>query len=298
MVDNRIKFPNWQSLLRKHGIRPSKRLGQHFMLTHGSLMKVVEAADLRGEETVLEIGAGIGALTIVLAQRARRVVAVEIDERLIPALEEVVAANPAIQVVHGDILKQDIGLLVGAGSYCVVANIPYNITSLLIRRLLEAPKNPERLVLTVQREVAERIVASPGKMSLLALSVRLYGDAQIKARVPAGSFFPPPKVDSAVLRIDLREKLLLPAHLIPHFFRIARAGFHQKRKQLRNSLASGLKIPAQEVVSWLESTGISARARAQELDLDDWIRLVNASSEWKGWPRGEINQEGEGAGRD
>lgn len=298
MIENQIDYPNWHSLLRKHGIRPSKRLGQHFMLAHGSLMKVVEAAELSGEETVLEIGAGIGALTIVLAQSAKRVVAVEIDERLLPALEEVVAGYLAIEIVHGDILEQDIGRLVGEESYCVVANIPYNITSLLIRRFLEAPKRPESLILTMQREVAERIVASPGKMSLLALSVRLYGDAHIRARVPADSFFPPPKVDSAVLRIDLRDELKLPAELIPLFFRLARAGFQQRRKQLRNSLASGLKLPAQQVVTWLERVGISTRARAQELSLDDWIRLANVGSEWKGWSWDDLSQGDEGAGRD
>lgn len=288
MDEKPTEYHNWQSLLRKHGIRPSKRLGQHFMLARGSLEKVVKAADLDAEETVLEIGAGIGALTIHLAESVRRVVAVEIDDRLLPALQEVVAGHANIEIVHGDVLEQDIGLLMGEDSYNVVANIPYNITSMLIRRLLEAPKQPDRLILTVQREVAERIVAQPGQMSLLALSVRLYGDASIKARVPAGSFFPPPNVESAILRIDLRDEMILQGDLVPEFFRLARAGFQQKRKQLKNSLASGLNVIPQRVVSWLEDAGISPRSRAQELSLNDWIRLVKVVSDGEDYVAGEL----------
>jgi 16S rRNA (adenine1518-N6/adenine1519-N6)-dimethyltransferase len=276
MSANQIVSPNWQALLRRYGIRPSKRLGQHFMLAPGALSKVVEAADLSGDETVLEVGAGVGALTMSLAQTAKRVIAVEIDARLMPALNEVVGDHPGVMVVQGDILEQDLETLVGDGPYCVVANIPYNITSMLIRRLLEAPKSPQRLVLTVQREVAERIVATPGQMSLLALSVQLYGAARIMARIPAGSFFPQPKVDSAVLRVDLHAEALLSVESIPIFFRLARSGFQQKRKQLRNALSSGLGVSAQQVSALLEKAEIPSRARAQELSLDDWARLVEA----------------------
>ena len=276
MSANQIEFPNWQALLRRYGIRPSKRLGQHFMLAPGALSKVVEAADLSGDETVLEIGAGVGALTISLAQAAKRVIAVEIDARLMPALNEVVGDLPGVLVIQGNILEQDLEELVGDGPYCVVANIPYNITSMLIRRLLEAPQSPERLVLTVQREVAERIVATPGQMSLMALSVQLYGAARIMARIPAGSFFPQPKVDSAVLRVDLHAEALISFESIPIFFRLARFGFQQKRKQLRNALSSGLGIAAQQVATLLEKAEIPPRARAQELSLDDWARLVEA----------------------
>ncbi len=281
MNANQIVFPNWQVLLRKHGIRPSKRLGQHFMLAPGALSKVVDAAELSGDETVLEIGAGVGALTVCLARAAQRVVAVEIDARLLPALNEVVKDSPGVLVIQGDILEHDLETLVGEGPYCVVANIPYNITSLLIRRLLEAPQSPQRLVLTVQREVAERIVATPGQMSLLALSVQLYGSARIMARIPAKCFYPRPKVDSAVLRVDLHAEALLPMASIPIFFRLARAGFQQKRKQLRNALSSGLRVSAQHVSSMLEMARIHPRARAQELSLDDWARLVEAYAVWE-----------------
>jgi 16S rRNA (adenine1518-N6/adenine1519-N6)-dimethyltransferase len=282
MSTQQIDSPNWQALLRRHGIRPSKRLGQHFMLAAGAISKVVEAAELGGDETVLEIGAGIGVLTHRLAQAAKRVVAVEIDSRLLPALNEVVGTLPGVVIVHGDILQQDLESLVGEGPYCVVANIPYNITSILIRRLLEAASSPYRIVLTVQREVAERIVAPPGQMSLLALSVALYGTPRIMGRIQAGSFYPPPKVDSAVLRVDLHAQALMPMATIPTFFRIARAGFQQKRKQLRNALSSGLQVPPQQVVLWLEEAGLSPQSRAQELGLDDWARLVDVYSKGAG----------------
>jgi 16S rRNA (adenine1518-N6/adenine1519-N6)-dimethyltransferase len=282
MSTQQIDSPNWQALLRRHGIRPSKRLGQHFMLAAGAISKVVEAAELGGDETVLEIGAGIGVLTHRLAQAAKRVVAVEIDSRLLPALNEVVGTLPGVVIVHGDILQQDLESLVGEGPYCVVANIPYNITSILIRRLLEAASSPYRIVLTVQREVAERIVAPPGQMSLLALSVALYGTPRIMGRIQSGSFYPPPKVDSAVLRVDLHAQALMPIATIPTFFRIARAGFQQKRKQLRNALSSGLQVPPQQVVLWLEEAGLSPQSRAQELGLDDWARLVDVYSKGAG----------------
>ena len=246
------------------------------MLASEALSAVVDAANLRSDETVLEIGAGIGALTMCLAQAAKRVVAVEIDSRLLPALNEVVGDLPGVQIVQADILDLDLEALMGEGPYTVAANIPYNITSLLIRRLLEAPTCPQRLVLTVQREVAERIVAAPGQMSLLALSVQLYGAARIMALIPAASFFPQPKVDSAVLRVDLHAEPLLPMESIPVFFRLARAGFQQKRKQLHNALAAGLSIPGQQAATLLEMARIPPRARAQELGLDDWARLVEA----------------------
>jgi 16S rRNA (adenine1518-N6/adenine1519-N6)-dimethyltransferase len=202
------------------------------------------------------------------------VIAVEIDGRLLPALHEVVAGAPGVMVVQGDILELDLDALVGDDPYCVVANIPYNITSLLIRRLLESPNCPQHLTLTIQLEVAERIVAEPGQMSLLALSVLLYGIPRIKARIPSSAFFPQPNVDSAVLRVDLHPEAILPAASIPVLFQLARAGFQQKRKQLRNSLSSGLNLPSAKVVDLLEASGIRPQARPQELSLADWARLV------------------------
>lgn len=276
---DRASGPDFQGLLRKHGVRPDKRLGQHFLFEPAALERVVAAAELRGDEAVLEIGAGIGSLTYRLARTARRVLAVEVDRRLIPALEEAVASEGNVEIIPGDILSLDLGVLLGEPLYYVVANIPYQITSLLIRRLLESPQPAKRLVLTVQREVAERVVAGTGQMSLLALSVQLYGEPRLAGTIPAGAFFPPPNVDSAILRVDVHPEPRLPRAMIPLFFRIARAGFSQRRKQLRNALAGGLGFQPQAVAAWLASSGVSPQSRAQELGLEDWERLARLAGE-------------------
>ena len=265
---------NARRLLRKHNIRPNRRLGQSFLVDHKALAKVVAAADLTGEETILEVGAGLGALTCQLAESARRVIAVEVDQRLIPLLREVISEYENVRLVSGDILELDLATLIEEGKYAVIANIPYNITSALIRYLLEAERSAERIVLTVQREVAERITAHPGSLSLLAVSVQIYGKPQIAARIPAEAFYPKPKVDSAVLRVDVHPKPIVAQELIPTLFRLARAGFGQKRKQLRNALAGGLHVSRSVVVEWLEKAEIPPKARAQELGLEAWARLA------------------------
>jgi 16S rRNA (adenine1518-N6/adenine1519-N6)-dimethyltransferase len=265
-------------LLRRHRLRPDKRLGQHFLVEPSALERVVKAAELQGHETVLEIGAGLGALTSRLSAAARRVLAVEYDRRLIPALEEAVAALANVQVVSADILEVDLGRLLGSQPYRVVANIPYQITSLLLRRFLEREPVPDRLVLTVQREVAERVVSGPGEMSLLALGVQLYGVPSIAGRIPAGAFLPPPEVDSAVLRVDLHPKPIVSPDLVAPIFRLARAGFAQRRKKLRNALAAGLAMSPQEVEARLHASGIDPSSRAERLSLGDWERLAEGWS--------------------
>ena len=192
-------------LIQKYHVQPKKSLGQNFLVDPNGLNKVLQAAQLNPEDTVLEIGAGLGSLTYLLAQQARHVVAVELDKRLIPPLTQVLAGFDNITIKQGDMLKLSPDALLGAAHYVVVANIPYYITSALIRHLLEADHKPTRMVLTVQQEVAERILARDGKMSLLALSVQVYGKPELKARIPAGCFYPPPEVDSAVLSIELYE---------------------------------------------------------------------------------------------
>jgi 16S rRNA (adenine1518-N6/adenine1519-N6)-dimethyltransferase len=264
-------------LLRKHKIRPNRRLGQSFLVDHEALEKVIAAADLTGEETILEVGAGLGALTCRLAETAKRVIAVEVDQRLLPLLREVISQYENVQLVYGDILQLNLTTLIDEGEYAVIANIPYNITSALIRYLLEAEKSAERIVLTVQREVAERIVAKPGSLSLLAVSVQIYGRPQIAARIPADAFYPKPKVDSAVLRVDVHPKTIVAQELLPTLFRLARAGFGQKRKQLRNALAGGLHMSPSVVKEWLEKAAIPPKARAQELGLEAWAQLAQVA---------------------
>jgi len=264
-------------LLRRYSIRPLKRLGQHFLVEPRALNQVVAAAELGGTETVLEVGAGLGSLTRALAARARRVIAVEIDRRLLPPLSEVLEGLDTVQVVIGDILALDLEALVGSEPYLVVANIPYNITSALIRHFLESEVAPNRLVLTVQREVAQRVIAGPGQMSLLALGVRVYGTPSLRARIPARAFYPRPQVDSAVLRVDVHERKGLEEELLDPVFRLAKAGFGQRRKMLKNTLAGTMKWPIGESEGLLVAAGIGVRARPQELDVEDWARLAGTA---------------------
>lgn len=261
-------------LLRRYGLHPDKSLGQNFLVDPAALRRVVEAAGITGADTVLEIGTGLGSLTRCLAAQAHQVISVEVDSRLIPALKEVLAPYPNVKLVEGDILSLDPATLVQAPGYLVVANIPYYITSALIRHLLEATPKPRRLVLTVQREVAERICAIPGDMSLLALSVQVYGKPEMAAHIPAGAFYPVPQVDSAVIRVELYLQPLLPADRLKVFFRLTRAGFSQKRKTLRNALAGGLAWPPIRVEAMLSAAGIDPKRRAETLSIEEWGKLV------------------------
>ncbi len=254
-------------------------MGQNFLVDPSALRRIVEAAGLPGDASVLEVGPGLGSLTRYLAQVARRVVAVELDARLLPALEEVLGAYGNVEIVQGDILGLDPAALMGQEAYYVVANIPYYITSALIRHLLEASARPRRIALTVQREVAERICAAPGEMSLLALSVQVYGSPSIALRIPAGAFLPPPKVDSAVVRIDLYDAPRVPRDRLDSFFRLAKAGFSQKRKTLRNAVAGGLRMSGDGAAALLERAGIEPMRRAETLSLEEWARLAGVFGE-------------------
>lgn len=269
------------ALLRQHGLHPDKRLGQNFLVDSASIRKVIDAAGLPTQDIILEIGAGLGNLTRHLAARARQVVAVELDGRLVPALRQVLETFQNVRIVQGDILSlspSELFHLPLEGGYQVIANIPYYITSALIRHLIEASPPPQRICLTVQSEVAERICASPGDLSLLALSVQVYGSPRIAARIPAGAFYPPPKVDSAVVRIDLYPQPLIPTNQLDHFFRLTKAGFSQKRKTLRNALVNGLHQPASHIESLLNAAGIDPRRRAETLSLTEWLALLEVGS--------------------
>lgn len=269
---------NVAALLRAHGISPKKRLGQNFLIDDATLTRIVQAAEVPPESSVLEVGPGLGSLTRHLALAARRVVAVELDAGLIPLLESVLRDAPNVEIVQGDMLKIDPARLMGEDGYLVVANIPYYITSNLIRHLLESERQPSRMVLTIQREVAERITASAGEMSLLALSVQVYGSPRVVARIPAGAFYPAPEVDSAAVRIDLYPQPVIPHQHIHTFFRIIKAGFSQKRKTLRNALSAGLALSGEKTAHLLEAAGIDPRRRAETLALDEWKTLTETLS--------------------
>lgn len=260
-------------LLQRYGLHPKKGLGQNFLVEEAALRRIVTAADLTESDTVLEIGPGLGALTRHLAVAAGRVVAVELDDRFIPVLREQLAGVSNVELIEGDILALDPAALVG-GPYKVVANLPYYITAAVLRHLLESTPRPELMVLTVQLEVAQRLTAQPGEMSLLAISVQYYGPVRQVARIKAGSFYPRPEVDSAVVRVDLDRDPPLTGPDERCFFRVVRAGFSQRRKQLRNSLKAGLGIPAKEVEAALAAAGIDPRRRAETLSLDEWGKLA------------------------
>jgi len=274
---------NVPALLRQYGLRPDKSLGQNFLVDETALQHVVEASGLQPEEAVLEIGPGLGSLTRHLARRGRRVVAVELDENLLPPLHEVLADFPNVEIVQGDILALDPKRLMAeadgsppAQGYRVIANIPYYITSVLIRSLIETQGPPSGLTLTVQREVAERITAQPGDMSLLALSVQVYGQPRIGRRIPAGAFYPATKVDSAVIVIDLYPQPRLPQDGLAPFFRLAKAGFSQKRKTLRNALSGGLAWKPAQAEALLLQAGLDPQRRAEPLALEEWGKLTEA----------------------
>ena len=273
--------PSFAELIRLYDLDPKKSLGQNFLVDDSYLDEIVAAADLTPADTVLEIGPGLGTLTRALGDRAGRVVAVELDDRLISLLRTGFATRDNITIVHGDILELDPPALVAESTdmalpdvaYKVVANLPYYITSPVLRHLLEATPPAQRIVVMVQKEVAARICATPGDLSILAVSIQFYAAPSIVCTVPARAFYPRPKVDSAVLRLDVRPQPYFPDADPTRFFAIVRAGFSQKRKQLLNSLSGGLGLDKTQARAALDAAGIDPRRRAQTLSLDEWGAL-------------------------
>jgi 16S rRNA (adenine1518-N6/adenine1519-N6)-dimethyltransferase len=258
--------------LRRHSLRPRKSLGQNFLRDRSYLAKIVNAAELQPCDEVLEIGPGTGVLTATLAEQAAQVVAVELDDHLVQLLRVELSERQNLQVVHGDALEIDPRDYF-SGAYKLIGNIPYYITGPILRRYLEMDARPEVLVLMVQKEVANRITAGPGDLSLLGVSVQFYADAKTVARVPRRAFVPAPKVDSAVIKITPREPSL-PTELRDDFFSLARAGFGTKRKTLGNALSIGLSIDRSDSRTLLLEAGIDEQRRAQTLTLDEWTQLT------------------------
>ena len=250
--------------------QPKKSLGQHWLTDRASLEAMCRTADVQTSNTVLEIGPGLGTLTAMLVQRAAAVIAVELDAELAAELpRRVDAAN--LVVVQQDILRFDTSSL--PLGYKVVANIPYYLTSNLVRVLSESSNPPARAVLLVQKEVAERLAARPGSMSLLSVTAQYYWDVHVGSIVPAALFTPPPRVDSQIVRLDWRQQLQFPDVDTRSFFRIVKAGFSQKRKTLLNSLSAGLQRDKASVEETLQKSGLEPATRAQALSLEQWHRL-------------------------
>lgn len=250
---------------------PKKSLGQHWLTDRFILGAIADAADITAQDTVLEIGPGLGTLTSELLRRARNVVAVELDDELVAKLPGQFPGT-ALEVVHQDILTYDLSKL--PANYVVVANVPYYITSKIVQHLLHALNKPKTAVLLVQKEVAVRMAAQPGDMSILALSAQLYADVSLDVLVPAAYFTPPPKVDSQVVVLrTLAEPRIAEADQ-PAFFRLIKAGFAGKRKKLRGSLSAGLHRPKQEIDALLAERGIDSNLRAEDLSFDEWCALL------------------------
>jgi 16S rRNA (adenine1518-N6/adenine1519-N6)-dimethyltransferase len=250
-------------------------LAQNFLQDKQSLETIAALAEIQKTDSVLEVGPGLGNLTRYLSYYSNEVVAVEIDQKMVDILKVILRSFGNVRLISGDILELSPTELGLPPNYIVAANIPYNITSAIIRHLLESDSKPRRIVLTIQKEVADRICESPPDMSLLALSVQVYGSPMIVGHIPAKAFFPVPKVDSAIVKIEIYPEPLISVSHLHTFFILIKAGFSQKRKTLRNSLSAGLKVTTSEAQSLLVQSRIDPRRRAETLSLEEWGILTN-----------------------
>jgi len=274
-----------RGLLRRFGIRARKGLGQHFLVDEEVLGLITSAAEVTSADVIMEVGPGLGVLTKELARKAGWLFAIELDDKLAAILEKTLASfgnvtvinHDMLDIVPADLLRERKAhfpeAIINPWRYKVVANLPYYITSPVLRHFLTAQVKPEILVVMVQKEVAEAIVAKPGRMSLLSISVQYYGEPRIISHVPARSFYPVPEVDSAILHIELYPQPAVAVSDEGSFFELVRAGFSASRKQLGNSLAQGMGIPKTEVLPILERANIEPRRRAETLTLGEWARL-------------------------
>ena len=260
--------------------RAKKSLGQHWLVDGGVLRRIANAADFTDEDTVIEIGPGRGALTERLASHASRLIAVEIDRELAPRLAEKYRDASNISILERDVLETPIEEILNEGGgrlpYVVVGNLPYNVGSPIVRKFLTAAVKPRWLLVMLQNEVAERMAAQPGEMSALAVETQIYAEPRILFRIPPKAFRPPPKVQSAVLRLDVRDALEVEVDDRDAFMELVHAGFAAPRKRLRNSLAVGLRIQAAESGTILEAANVDGDQRPQMVGLEDWQRLYFA----------------------
>ena len=259
--------------LEKLGISPSKGLGQNFLINQSIIDKIIFASEIVPSDTVIEVGPGIGALTRSLVKTGADIKAIEIDKRLASTLKEAIGDPENLEVINCDVLESDINTFTNGKPYKVVANLPYYITSPIIRHFLENDHQPSEMVIMVQLEVAQTIMADPGDMSLLALGVQVFGAVSQVCKVTKGNFFPSPKVDSAVIRIVPYDEPLLRKSERNDFFTLARAGFSQTRKQIHNPLSHALPLEKDDIIDMLEKSDIDPRRRAETLSVEEWMRL-------------------------
>lgn len=269
-----------KELLAKYETRPSKGLGQNFLIDAHVLEKIINSAEIKPSDTILEVGPGLGTLTKALAEKAGKVIAIEKDETMVKALKETLKDFSNVQIENCDILEFIGNWKLKTESYKVVANIPYYLTSPLIRMFLEAKKRPDFMVLMIQKEVAQRICAEPPKMSILSVSVQFYAEPKIISYVSKNCFYPAPKIDSAIIKISPSSGLGETGgdRVSPGlFFRIVKAGFSQPRKKLASNLSKILKLKKEEVSIWLKKNNIQPTQRAETLTIENWSNLATSS---------------------
>jgi len=266
-----VNITDLKKTLKEYEIAPNKKLGQNFLIDGNIVKKIVEAADVSRQDTILEIGSGLGTLTKDLADQAKKVIAIEKDKKIAKILKESLKDCDNIEVIHNDILKMSNPV---KGEYKIVSNLPYYITSPVIRMFLERSNPPQQMTFIVQKEVAQRICAQPPRMNILAVSVQVYAKPKIVSSISQNCFYPKPKVDSAIINIS---KIKKPKGIdMKKFFKLIRAGFSSPRKQLANNLQS-LNIPREQTKRALAECGLDPQARAQELNINDWILLLQSS---------------------
>lgn len=263
---------------QENGIKPARSKGQNFLIEENVYDEIVEAAEIGNDEVVMEVGPGLGFLTEKLAVKAKKVLAVELDDKLFGLLDKKIKDKKIenIKAINMNVLDFRVDEWGYRNNYKIVANLPYNITSVFLRKFLSSEFPPQSLVLMLQKEVAERIAAKPGKMSLLAVSVQFFADAEIVINVPSNKFWPAPEVDSAVIKITTKNKY--PDIDEDKFFQLVKIGFSAKRKMLKNNLAAGFHLPMEVVSKKIVQAGFSEKVRAQELSVGDWVSLLKEFS--------------------
>lgn len=263
-----------KTLCAEYGLSPSKAYGQHYLISETPIKAMIQAAKLRPDETVIEVGPGFGVLTFALSEVSGQVFALEIEQTLSRYWEDEMEKHANIQVIWGNARDTFSRVLTEQklSTYSVVANLPYQVTSELMRLFLESVPQPRQVVVMVQREVAERMCAKPGDLSLLGVATQYYGAAKIVTHVPPGAFWPPPKVDSAVVQIDCN----IPPRPVTKelFFLVVRAAFAQKRKKAVSNIADGLHLEKEKVIRAFEAAGLSSGIRAEDISLEAWFTLI------------------------
>lgn len=265
------------SLCEAYNIKPDKSKGQNFLINEDVYDQIINSAELTSKDTVLEVGPGLGFLTFKMAKKVKKVLAVEVDSAIAETLETLRLGQGIdnVKIYHNDILKARGNNFSKLGDYKVVSNLPYNITSVFLRKMLTLKNKPQTIVLLLQKEVVNRIISAPPKMTILSISVQFYAQAELLFNVTRDNFYPSPKVDSAVIKIVPHSKSYLNNYEEEkRFFKILRIGFSSKRKMLKNNLSIGLNIDAKIIESILVGMGLNIRTRAEELSIDDWLKIL------------------------